>query len=60
MADFLDIFWFELVERLMRTEQIVRGRLNPMMFYNDADFINRFRLSKDAVLNILNNIDDMI
>ena len=49
---------FELVERLIKREQIARYRLNPMPFYNDADFINRFRLSKDAVLNILNDIDD--
>ena len=40
----------ELVERLIRREQIVRDRLNPMTFYNDADFINRFRQSKDADL----------
>ena len=35
------------MERLIRREQIVKDRLNPMTFYNDADFINRFRLSKD-------------
>ena len=59
MADFSDfVERFELVERLIRREQIVRDRLNPMTFDNDVDFINRFRLSKDAVLNILNNIDD--
>ena len=59
MSDFLDaVEKFELVERLIRREQIVRDRLNPMTFYNDADFINRFRLSKDVVLNILNDIDD--
>ena len=59
MADFLDaVERFEHVERLIRREQIVRDRHNPMTFYNYADFINRFRLSKDAVLNILKDIDD--
>ena len=59
MADVLDaVVRFELLERLIRREQIVRDRLNHMTLYNDADFINRFRRSKDAVLNILNDIDD--
>ena len=29
-----------------------------MTYYNDADLIDKFRLSKDAVLNILNDVDD--
>ena len=60
MADFLDaveMFW-TFLERLTRRELIVGDKFTPIMFHNDADFINRFQLSKDVVLNILIDIDD--
>ena len=41
MADFLvAVEKFDLVEPLIRREQIVRDRLTPMAYDNDADFID--------------------
>ena len=60
MADFLEaVEKFDLVERLIRREQIVRDRLTPMAYYNDADFID-FDLARTLFLNVLNNVDDYL
>ena len=41
MADFLvAVEKFDLVKPLIRREQIVRDRLTPMAYDNDADFID--------------------
>ena len=58
MVDFLEaVEKFDLVERLIRREQIVRDRLTPIAYYNDADFID-FDLARTLFLNVLNDVDD--
>lgn len=47
MADYLeDVDRFDVIERLLRREQIVRDRLIPITYYNDTYIMIRYRLSK--------------
>uniref|UniRef100_A0A8W8J8F9 Putative nuclease HARBI1 n=1 Tax=Magallana gigas TaxID=29159 RepID=A0A8W8J8F9_MAGGI len=47
-----------LVERLIRRERIVRDRTNPFLNYSEEEFIDRFRLRKECVLELLNEIGE--
>lgn len=56
MADYLeDVDRFDLIERLLRREQIVRDKLK-ITYYNHTDLMTKFRLSNEALLLILGNI----
>lgn len=44
----------------MRKEKNVRRRPNYFDDYNDSEFTTRFRLSKEAVLRLLDLINDQI
>ena len=53
MATFLeDIDQLYLVERLIRKEKVVRDRSNPFTAYSDDEFIDRFRLTKECVIQL--------
>ncbi len=49
---------FEVVDRLIRREPIVRDRSNPFVEYNEEDFLARFRLPKAAVMQLLHRLGD--
>lgn len=48
------------VERLIRKEQVIRDRQNPYLFYSEEEFIDRFRLSKECVMSILQEITEKL
>ena len=50
----------EEVERVARRPYVLRDRLDPLTFYNDFEFRDRFRLSKDAVIELLADIQEDI
>ena len=61
MATFLeDIDQLYLVERLIRKEKVVRDRSNPFTAYSDDEFIERFRLTKECVIQLLDDIGEYL
>lgn len=61
MADYIDNWdQIELYERIVRREATIRDRLNPFTYYDDGDFLIRYRLRKDSVMNVLHDIRPMI
>ena len=61
MADYIDILDnIELYELMVypRPERVIRDRLNPFETFDDNTFLNRFRLPKPIVLDLLGQICD--
>jgi hypothetical protein len=57
MDDYIDdIDRINVVERLIRREQVIRDRQNPFLNYSEDEFIDRYRLNKECVLSILAEI----
>ncbi|XP_048756388.2 putative nuclease HARBI1 [Ostrea edulis] len=48
------------VERLIRKEQVIRDRQNSFLFCSEEEFIDRFRLSKECVMSILQEITEKL
>jgi hypothetical protein len=47
-----------VVERLIKREQVTRDRQNPCLNYYEDEFIDRYSLHKECVLTILAEITD--
>ena len=61
MDDYIDdIDRINVVERLIRREQVIRDRQNPFVNYSEDEFIDRYRLNKECVLTILAEIRDSL
>ena len=61
MDDYVDgIDRINVVERLIRREQVIRDGQNPFLNYSDDDFIDRYCLNKECVLSILTEIRDSL
>ena len=62
MDDYIDdIERINVVERLIRREQVIRDRQNPFLNYSEDEFIDRYRLkNKECVLSILTEIRDSL
>ena len=61
MDDYIDdIDRINVVERLIRWEQVIRDRHNPFVNYSEDEFIDRYRLNKECVLTILAEIRDSL
>ena len=61
MDDYIDdIDRINVVERLIRREQVIRDRQNPLLNYSEDEFIDRCRLNKECVLTILAEIRDSL
>ncbi len=45
-----------LVERVVRKEYLFRDRLNPFTYYDDEEFTVRYRLRKDSVISLLDQL----
>ncbi|XP_056453116.1 putative nuclease HARBI1 [Gadus chalcogrammus] len=54
--------WFadEIMARAVRRERIFRDRTNPLEMYNQDEFINRFRLPKEAILRLTDDLSDSL
>ncbi|XP_053383749.1 putative nuclease HARBI1 [Mercenaria mercenaria] len=52
--DYLDMF--EELDRNLRRERIVRDRTNPLTYFDDDEFLQRYHLSKETVLELTNMI----
>lgn len=51
--------WFaELMERGFRRERVFRDRSNPLEIYNSDEVISRFRLSKEAILRLTDELSE--
>ena len=61
MDDYIDdIDRINVVERLIRREQVIRDRQNPFLNYSEDEFIDRYRLNEECVLSILTEIRDSL
>jgi hypothetical protein len=61
MDDYVDgIDRINVVERLIRREQVIRDGQNPFLNYSEDEFIDRYRLNKECVLSILTEIRDSL
>ena len=61
MDDYIDdIDRINVVERLIRREQVISDRQNPFLNYSEDEFIDRYRLNKECVLTILAEIRDSL
>ena len=61
MDDYIDdIDRINVVERLIRREQVIRDRQNPFVNYSEDEFIDRYRPNKECVLTILAEIRDSL
>ena len=61
MDDYVDgIDRINVVERLIRREQVIRDRQNPFLNYSEDEFIDRYRMNKECVLSILTEIRDSL
>jgi len=54
--------WFadEVMERAMRRERVFRDRSNLLEIYNNEDFISRFRLPKEAILSLTDELAEVL
>ncbi|XP_053372922.1 putative nuclease HARBI1 [Mercenaria mercenaria] len=64
-AEYLDIdlnFQHEVIAEMLRRERMIRDRANPFVMYDDLDFLDRFRLSKAGVIELMrivgNHLDE--
>ncbi|XP_015379127.1 PREDICTED: uncharacterized protein LOC107173208 [Diuraphis noxia] len=49
-----------IVIGILPKERVYRNRYDPLVEYDDADFVRRFRLSKDSFSEVLFSIRDQI
>ncbi|KAL2085042.1 hypothetical protein ACEWY4_020560 [Coilia grayii] len=53
--------WFAvLMERAVRRERVFRDRNNPLEVYNDDEIISRFRLTREAILRLTDELEDVL
>ena len=61
MDDYIDdVDMINVVERLIKREQVIRDRQNRFLNYSEDEFIDRYRLNKGCVLTILAEIRDSL
>jgi hypothetical protein len=61
MDDYIDdLDTINVVERLIKWEQVIRDRQSPFLNYSEDEFIDRYRLNKECVLTILAEIRDSL
>ena len=61
MDDYIDdVDMINVVERLIKREQVTRDRQNPCLNYYEDEFIDRYSLHKECVLTILAEITDSL
>ncbi|XP_052390499.1 putative nuclease HARBI1 [Carassius gibelio] len=54
--------WFadNVMERAMRRERVFRDRSNLLEMYNNEDFISRFRLPKEVILSLTDELAEVL
>lgn len=55
-----DIDLVNIIEEQMPGEYHLRERIDHFNYWDDVEFFNRFRLSKQSVLVVLNEIEGQI
>ena len=61
MDDYIDdVDMINVVERLIKREQVIRDRQNPFLNYYEDECIDRYSLNKECVLTILAEIGDSL
>lgn len=51
---------FEILDELLRRERVIRDRTNPFTFYDDFDFLKRYRFTKETVLLLNDELGDTL
>ncbi len=52
------VFYNRLVQRAARRERVFRDHINPLDRYDDTDFKARYRLSRQAVIDVIDMLED--